>query len=329
MTGPTKSGAPIEPSKGSGGQPRRALDAAIEAAASALARRETPGDGLLFLCSMQEALPRLALQDPTLEPVDKIVWANLWLWAKEHGAGAAFPSYETLMRRANVRSRATAARALGILRLTRWVTLCRRVRAPDGQFRGNVYALHDEPLGLTDTCALDPDYMAFVEESAQHHHHPRVRRIAQALLASLREAIAAGADVAAASTAAQAERRAEALATLASGQGGWFAFCPGALERLVRGWLARVRQGGEPVPAAPSAACREDLAPREAGAVPRPADRVQNLNAVASSLETPGAIEPHVQNLNPVPSRAAPGVQNLNAVAFCSSSDLNKLISCT
>ena len=108
-----KASAPIEPSVRADGHTScaRALDAAIEAAARALAGRETPGDGLLLLCSMQEALPRLALQDPTLEPVDKIVWANLWLWAKEHGAGAAFPSYETLMRRANVRSRATAARA--------------------------------------------------------------------------------------------------------------------------------------------------------------------------------------------------------------------------
>ena len=192
------------------------------------------------------------------------------------------------------------------------------MRAPDGQFRGNVYALHDEPLALTDTCALDPDYMAFIEESAQRHHHPRVRRLAQALEGSLREAIAAGEEVTAASTAAQAERRAEALATLASGQGGWFAFRPQALERLVRGWLARMRQA--PVGSEAQAG---------ADAVHPPGDRVQNLNAVELDLATPRASEPRVQNLNAVQSRAAQGVQNLNAAGLCSSSDLNKTTTTT
>ncbi|MGH8568654.1 MAG: STY4528 family pathogenicity island replication protein, partial [Gammaproteobacteria bacterium] len=82
--------------------------------------------------------------DPVLDPVDSRVFAVLWLWAKHEGRGAtAFPSYPTLLARCNVQSRATLARSLAILRITRWVTLCRRVRDQNGRNRGNIYALHE------------------------------------------------------------------------------------------------------------------------------------------------------------------------------------------
>ena len=107
-----------------------------------------PQHGLLFLSAWHEAMPALVHLDPVLDPVDSRVFAVLWIWAKQQGRGTtAFPTYDYLLQRCNIQSRATLARSLAILRLTRWITLCRRVR-DRGRNRGNIYALHDEPLPL-------------------------------------------------------------------------------------------------------------------------------------------------------------------------------------
>jgi len=80
------------------------------------------------------------------------------------------------------------------LRMTRWLTLCASIRDAQGQFRGNVYALHDEPLPLIDTLHLDANYFRFVEQSLTHHH-ARVCRVATAVLDSLDEDILAGENI--------------------------------------------------------------------------------------------------------------------------------------
>jgi len=106
------------------------------------------------------------------------------LHARETGGRTAFPDYDTIAAKTNVSSTSTVSRAIAILRLTRWLTLCARVRQKSGRFTGNVYSLHDEPLPLVDALYLDESYMAFVTQS-QEHHHARVRRVAQAVLESL------------------------------------------------------------------------------------------------------------------------------------------------
>jgi hypothetical protein len=72
----------------------------------------------------------------------------MMLQVRETGGNTAFPSQGAIGRMANIASRSTIARAIAILRATRWLTLCRRVRTPSGRFCGNVYALHDEPMPL-------------------------------------------------------------------------------------------------------------------------------------------------------------------------------------
>jgi len=64
------------------------------------------------------------------------------------------------------------------------------------------------PLPLADTLLLDPGYMAFLAE-AHRHHHARVRRVAEAALATIDDDIAAGVDVLAPESAL--ERRLEAV----------------------------------------------------------------------------------------------------------------------
>jgi hypothetical protein len=163
----------------------------------ARARRDgtaSTADALLFLGNWHQAFPALVVQDPVLEPVDKLVWMVICLSGRAAGVKAVFPSYTDIARLANVSSTSTVSRAIAILRATRWLSLCARGRAAGGRFGANVYALHDEPLPLADTLHLDSGYMAFLQE-AVNHHHARVRRVVAAVHASMDEDIRAGRDV--------------------------------------------------------------------------------------------------------------------------------------
>lgn len=162
-----------------------ALERYIQASVQRVLSRgdAVPGDGLLFLGNWHDAMPRLIFQDPVLQPVDTRIWGVIKIAAS--GAGpTAFPSYKRIAGCANVGSEATVARSMAILRATRWLSLCRRVRDSQGRFRGNVYALHDEPLPLADALHLDQEYMEFLEQ-ARTHGHPHVRKVVAAVRATI------------------------------------------------------------------------------------------------------------------------------------------------
>ena len=170
-----------------------ALDALIKATVAKVRAQSDPSlpDAMLFMGNWHQAVSAMVIQDPVLEPVDKLVWMVIMLHARETGGRTAFPDYDTIAAKTNVSSTSTVSRAIAILRLTRWLTLCARVRQKSGRFTGNVYILHDEPLPLVDALYLDESYMAFVTQS-QEHHHARVRRVAQAVLESLDKDIQEG-----------------------------------------------------------------------------------------------------------------------------------------
>ncbi|MCG7890141.1 MAG: STY4528 family pathogenicity island replication protein [Candidatus Thiodiazotropha endolucinida] len=173
-----------------------ALDELIK---ETIARVEASPDGdatdtMLFLGNRHQSFPTAVIKDPVLEPVDKLVWMVIMLAVRETGGNTAFPGYDAIAGMANVSSRSTIARAIAILRASRWLTLCGRMRKASGRFRGNVYALHDEPLPLADVIHLDRDYMAFLDK-AVGHGHARVRTVAQGVLASIDEDVLAGQNV--------------------------------------------------------------------------------------------------------------------------------------
>ncbi len=153
-------------------------------------------DTLVFLGNRHQAFPTAVVQDPVLEPVDKLVWMVIMLSVHETGGNTAFPGYEAIARLANVSSRSTIARAIAILRATRWLTLCTRLRKPSGRFHRNIYTLHDEPLPLADALHLDRNYMRFLDQAVRHGH-ARVRAVAQGVLDSIDEDIQAGEAIAA------------------------------------------------------------------------------------------------------------------------------------
>lgn len=212
--------------------PSRSLDELIRSAVETLRRsdRKDAHDTVLFLGARHQSFPALIVQDPILEPVDKIVWMVVWQRGAAGGAQAAFPSYAEIAACAHVRSDTTISRALAMLRATRWLSLCASVRGPQGRFRGNVYALHDEPLSLAATLTLDPKYLQFVRE-AKSHPHPRVCKVAGGVLAALEEDIRAGVDVSAPVNAIA--RRLEALRYVSShGATRYFSFTPSVLRDL-------------------------------------------------------------------------------------------------
>jgi len=161
----------------------RAVIARTEASAG-----QGPTDRMVFLGNRHHAFPTAMVKDPVLEPVDKLVWMVIMLAAGETGGNTAFPGHDAIGRLANVSSRSTIARAIAILRATRWLTLCAQVRGAGGRFHGHVYALHDEPLPLADALHLDAHYMAFLGQ-ASGHGHARVRAVAQGVLDSIDEDI--------------------------------------------------------------------------------------------------------------------------------------------
>ena len=125
--------------------------------------------GLLFTGNVHDAIPRRLLLDTRLSPLDKMAWMMIRLYA-QNNEGAIFPTYDELQLQLaspgkGKASRETVSRVLLMLRITGWLSLCKRVRDDKGRVRGNIYAQHDEPLTFCDAEAMDPRYLDMVAEA--------------------------------------------------------------------------------------------------------------------------------------------------------------------
>ncbi|EKN4036005.1 helix-turn-helix domain-containing protein [Yersinia enterocolitica] len=162
---------------------------------TSLAKRTSENDvanersGLLFLGNVHDAFPRRLFMDTRLSPLDKTAWVMIRLYAQQH-EGAIFPTYDELQLQlasphAEKASRETISRALLMLRMTGWLSLCKRVRDTHGRVRGNIYAQHDEPLSCRDAETFDPGWLELVASSCQHKNKA-VRMTALAVLNEIR-----------------------------------------------------------------------------------------------------------------------------------------------
>lgn len=131
-------------------------------------------DGFLFSGNRHETVPRRLFLDRRLTPLERNAWQVFRLMLNDDGV-TAFPTYEQLrpwltsMPCAGQASHETVARALTLLRLTRWLSLVRRRRDPKtGRILGNLYVLHDEPLTPFKAMQLDPDYLQLVSQALGH-----------------------------------------------------------------------------------------------------------------------------------------------------------------
>ncbi|MEW5291539.1 STY4528 family pathogenicity island replication protein [Erwinia papayae] len=125
--------------------------------------------GLLFTGNVHDAFPRRLLLDTRLSPLDKMGWMMIRLYA-QNNEGAVFPSYDELQLQLaspgkGRASRETVSRVLLMLRITGWLSLCKRVRDDKGRVRGNIYAQHDEPLTFSDAEAFDPRFLDTVADA--------------------------------------------------------------------------------------------------------------------------------------------------------------------
>jgi len=132
------------------------------------------GDGFLFSGNSHETVPRALFLDKRLTPLERNAWQVFRLQLNDDGI-TAFPTYDQLrpylasMPCGAQASHETVARALTLLRLTRWLSLVRRRRdAKTGRILGNLYVLHDEPLTPFEAMQLDPDYLELVSQSLNH-----------------------------------------------------------------------------------------------------------------------------------------------------------------
>ncbi|MGE6688988.1 STY4528 family pathogenicity island replication protein [Stutzerimonas stutzeri] len=132
------------------------------------------GDGFLYSGNRHESVPRALFLDRRLTPLERNAWQVFRLLINADGV-TAFPTYDQLRPYlastpcAEQASHETVARALTLLRLTRWLSLVRRRRDPKtGRIKGNLYVLHDEPLTPYEAMQLDPEYLGLVSHALDH-----------------------------------------------------------------------------------------------------------------------------------------------------------------
>lgn len=131
-------------------------------------------DGFLFSGNRHESVPRALFLDRRLTPLERNAWQVIRMQLNVDGL-TALPTYDQLrpllavMPCGPVASTETVARALTLLRLTRWLSLVRRRRDQrSGRIMGNLYVLHDAPLTPFEAMQLDADYLGLVSQALTH-----------------------------------------------------------------------------------------------------------------------------------------------------------------
>lgn len=163
-----------EPSDPAGPVPiAEILDHALQRLAP-IASSAEHGDALLFSGNPHESVPRRLLLDARLTPLERNAWQVIRMLLDDRRL-MIFPTYDQLrpyLTSTPCTGRAsneTIARALLLLRLTRWLTWVRHRRDPaTGRVQGNVYVLHDEPLTPQEAIQLGPRYLELVVNSLSH-----------------------------------------------------------------------------------------------------------------------------------------------------------------
>lgn len=159
-----------------GRQPLESLSNLLDDALRQLATSGSakPMDGLLYSGNRHESVPRRLFFDRRLTPLERNAWQVFRLQITGDDV-TALPTYDEVrpwlasMPCGAQASHETVARALTLLRLTRWLSLVRRRRdAATGRVLGNLYVLHDEPLTPFEAMQLDPDYLELVSQSLSH-----------------------------------------------------------------------------------------------------------------------------------------------------------------
>jgi hypothetical protein len=137
----------------------------IEKAKNDLLTGDSEDSGaLLFMGEMQDPIPRTLIIDSTLNANDVRVWMLLRISIANPSIPGKLPSQKELSQLIQC-SEMTIWSSMQILRINRWLSLCERVKDQNQMNRGNIYAIHSEPMSIGDTLTLDESYLSFIEQS--------------------------------------------------------------------------------------------------------------------------------------------------------------------
>jgi hypothetical protein len=143
-------------------------------------------DSLVYLGNWQDSIPRSIWFDTLLEAIDVRSWGLIRTQVTPESA--MMLSLNQLLRDALGYSKPTVSRIIYVLRLTRWISLCSRLRDANGRFKGHIYAIHDNVISLTDAIYLDADYIGFVKAQT-HHGKEQIRTVALKIWANIQDSI--------------------------------------------------------------------------------------------------------------------------------------------
>ena len=112
--------------------------------------------------SWQTPIPNPLIFDKRLPATALKLW--LVLRAAITPGQTLSPTYDYLGERCNL-SRSTVARAVKILRATRWIQT-KTLKTESGWLSGSMYRMYDAPTAMADIATIDPDYPNFLAECA-------------------------------------------------------------------------------------------------------------------------------------------------------------------
>jgi hypothetical protein len=134
---------------------------------------------VLFTGNHHDAIPRHLIVNEELSANEKITWQVLRAGLTDPNRPGSIARRSDLARAVNC-SAPTITTNRAMLRVQRWMTFCKQVRK-QGQFVGDIYLLHDEPLSIMSTLEIDPTYIGFLELQ-QQSKNKRIRDLSSRIL---------------------------------------------------------------------------------------------------------------------------------------------------
>ena len=151
---------------------KQQIDAAAAEMATRIQGNRSRNNGseplaLLFSGQIHHSIPQLLLFNPAIGPTEKTIWLLMRALFTGNNRLAEAPRRSDLAALVPCTG-PTVSKSRALLRLHRWITLCRRVRDVKGRNVGDIYMLHEEPLPIPETLILDCEFVAFLEDMAQN-----------------------------------------------------------------------------------------------------------------------------------------------------------------
>jgi hypothetical protein len=143
-------------------------------------------DSLVYIGNWQDAIPRSIWVDKELDSREVRSWGIIRTQAIH--SSAVMLSLNRLLTETLDYSNATVSRIIYVLRLTRWISLCSQLRTQEGQFKGNIYAIHDAPVSISDSIYLDKDYLTFVQQQISHKNK-KISKLAESIWQGLENSV--------------------------------------------------------------------------------------------------------------------------------------------